>query len=220
MITPVPPEPGTELPGRMYVVTASVLSVRTGPGASFPIRSRLPYGADVGGSDPSEDRDGWRSISFAAVDGVIEGWGARSYLQAGGKPVIVPTWLKIATGEISSRPYAAARENPRIAEYLGVAADPPSVEDAVLWSSAFVNWCLAAAEIAGSPGSWEQWGRDAGQPQLGAVAVLRNRGLQHVGFYLGGRGAAFDLLGASGRTNAVGVQRFPASRLEALRWPR
>lgn len=58
------------------------------------------------------------------------------------------------------------------------------------WCSAFVNWCLLKAGYLGTRNaaaiSWDQskWGDVLDEPRYGAIAVIKQGGGHHVGFYV------------------------------------
>jgi uncharacterized protein (TIGR02594 family) len=140
-----------------------------------------------------------------------------------------PPWMRVALGEIDVRELPGRRHNPRILEYhrtTGLSAE----NDETSWCSAFVNWCLRQAGIAGTDSaaarSWLNWGDPLEQPRRGAIAVLwrvKPQGWQgHVGFldrigHIDGRGHVWLLGGNQG--DRVSIASFPLTRLLGYRWP-
>ena len=121
-------------------------------------------------------------------------------------------WLKEAWREFGETEHAGTRENPRILD------DPAE-------SAPFGAACLERAGVAPTRSllarSYLKWGASLLDPRVGAIAVLSrgsDPGKGHVGFWLGETDDDVILLGGNQR-NAVSVQRFPKSRLLALRWP-
>ncbi|MBJ6799769.1 peptidoglycan-binding protein [Geomonas sp. Red259] len=58
-------------------------------------------------------------------------------------------WLKIAAGEVGQKEFPRSPANPRIITYHS-ATSLRAISDEVAWCSAFVNWCLRQAGIAGT----------------------------------------------------------------------
>lgn len=136
----------------------------------------------------------------------------------------VPPWLAAALGEIGVSEIAGPESATRVIAYHA-ATTLKATDDAVPWCSAFVNWCMKQAGIAGSGSaaarSWLQWGERIDRPRLGGVAVLSrgtNPAQGHVGLVLDEHGGALYLLGGN-QGDRVGVQPFPSIRVLGYRWP-
>ena len=135
-----------------------------------------------------------------------------------------PPWYEIALRELDAR--VAERgdgEHPRILEYLATCADLEAGEwerDSTPWCSAFVNWCLARAGIAGTDSgwarSWTEWGEPVDPPRLGSVAVwARGRTSPqapvvtgHVSFLAQDLGDALLVLGGN-QNDSVSLKAYP-----------
>jgi uncharacterized protein (TIGR02594 family) len=134
-------------------------------------------------------------------------------------------WLNEAWRELGEAERAGARENPRIVAMFRDVGHPEVVRDETAWCAAFCGACLERAGIASTRSllarSYLKWGASLIAPRIGAIAVLTrgsDPGKGHVGFWLGETDDDVILLGGN-QKNAVSVQRFPKSRLLALRWP-
>lgn len=134
-------------------------------------------------------------------------------------------WLAQAWRELGQAEHAGTRENPRIVAMFREVGHPDVTRDEVAWCAAFCGACLERAGIASTRSllarSYLKWGASLIDPRVGAIAVLSrgtDPGQGHVGFWLGETDDDVILLGGN-QTNAVSVQRFPKSRLLALRWP-
>jgi uncharacterized protein (TIGR02594 family) len=130
-------------------------------------------------------------------------------------------WMPVARGEIGVK--ETPENNPRITEYFthtALGAQPETVP----WCSAFVNFCVTEAGVAGSGSalarSWLQWGRDAGDFVPGCIVVFA-RGTPpngHVGFYVGMDGARVQVLGGN-QHDAVNIASFSAGSVIGRRVP-
>ena len=114
------------------------------------------------------------------------------------------------------------RSNPRVNEYLRTVG---LSDDETPWCSAFVNWCMGQAGMAGTgrgnARSWLHWGTPIADCRLGAVAVFRrgqDRSRGHVAFYVGDAGGQLLVLGGN-QGNRVCVLGYDRGRLLGLRWP-
>ncbi|MGZ8286880.1 MAG: TIGR02594 family protein [Allosphingosinicella sp.] len=135
-----------------------------------------------------------------------------------------PPWHEIALRELdASVAERASGDHPRILEYLATCSDLEEGEwerDSTPWCSAFVNWCLARAGIAGTDSgwarSWAQWGEPIDPPRLGAVAVwARGRPSAdgrvvtgHVAFFVEDRGDSLLVLGGN-QSDRVCLKAYP-----------
>ena len=136
-----------------------------------------------------------------------------------------PPWLVIALAEQGVEEVEGPEANPRIVEYDS-ATTLKATSDEVAWCSAFANWCMAKAGIAGTGSagarSWLHWGVSC-EPRRGAVAVFRrgNSTWQgHVGFVVGvdSYQGTLQILGGN-QGDAVCVTTFSRQRLLGCRWP-
>lgn len=138
-----------------------------------------------------------------------------------------PPWFAVAAREedtVERKPGT----NPRIVEYLATckglsAADRAS--DETPWCSAFANWCLLIAGIAGTRSaaalSWAGWGREDGAPGPGSIVVWRRlEGRQgqlrqvggHVAFLVEDRGEGLYVLGGN-QSDSVCRKTYPRNGL-------
>lgn len=133
-------------------------------------------------------------------------------------------WLEVAAGEIGQKEIPRAASNPRILMYHS-ATSLRATSDEVAWCSAFVNWCLKTAGIAGTNSaaatSWLHWGEVSG-PRVGAIAVMRrNSGEHHVAFFLSETADYYELLGGN-QGDQVRISKYYKSLwvTEGYRWPK
>ncbi|SMF47999.1 TIGR02594 family protein [Tistlia consotensis] len=142
------------------------------------------------------------------------------------RPAGEAPWLEIARREMESaaRELPDERHNPRIIEYEQSTA-LRATDDETPWCSAFANWCLLQAGLAGSGSaaarSWLGWGEPLDEPRRGCIVVLsRGEPWQgHVGFLDQCDESRFHLLGAN-QGDRVSVRGFNRCRLLGLRWPK
>ena len=142
-----------------------------------------------------------------------------------------PFWLDAAFAERGVKEISGSGSNERIEEYLATGTSNPSlINDAVAWCAGFANWCLrrpSPYSLAGTKSlmakSFRNYGRPVSMvnPPRGAIAVFDrppNPESGHVGFFLRFVGNDVEIIGGN-QQDAVTVDRFPKSRLIALRWP-
>jgi uncharacterized protein (TIGR02594 family) len=137
-------------------------------------------------------------------------------------------WLAFAIKEKGQREIAGRiRHNPRILQYHATTT-PAASTDETPWCSAFVNWCLLQAGIAGTKSaaarSWVDWGK-ASAAIPGAITVLHDDKVRrgsgyHVGFLVQDAGSHYLLLGGN-QHDQVRTSKYPKRswRLVAHRWP-
>lgn len=142
-----------------------------------------------------------------------------------------PFWLVAALDEVGVKEISGSGSNDRVEEYLASATtDRALIDDAVAWCAGFANWCLrrpSPYSLAGTKSlmakSFRNYGRPISwnNPPRGAIAVFDrppNPASGHVGFFLRFVGDEVEIVGGN-QQDAVTVDRFPKSRLIALRWP-
>lgn len=123
-----------------------------------------------------------------------------------------PQWMTIARAE-EARGVAevpGTPDNPRILEYQKTAN--MQLDDETPWCSAFANWCVKQAGIAGTrkgnARSWRTWGQALDVPRVGAVVVFwrddPNSAKGHVAFYVRNDGTNIWVLGGN-QGNRVSV---------------
>lgn len=140
-------------------------------------------------------------------------------------------WMTIATNEKGQVEIPGRLHNPRIVEYHA-STSLQATSDETPWCSAFVNWCLKQAGVAGTnsaaAASWISWGR-AASSQYGSIIVIykpsaANSSLtssgNHVGFLIEETTTHYKILGGN-QSNQVKESRFPKSswQRKAMRWP-
>jgi uncharacterized protein (TIGR02594 family) len=136
----------------------------------------------------------------------------------------IPPWLIVALDEIGVIETPGPADTPRILQYHS-ATSLRATHDEVAWCSAFTNWCMREASIAGTNSaaarSWLTWGRGVKPPELGDVVVLSrgdNPAQGHVGFFIDHYGGMVQLL--SGNVgNRVNVAWFKEANVLAYRRP-
>jgi len=138
--------------------------------------------------------------------------------------------MDIARAEIGVRDIPGPKYNPRVEEYLN-STGLDTNSDETSWCSAFVNWCVTKAGLAGTNNatarSWLKWGRPLVDPVPGCVVVLWREHPDswkgHVGFFDGMDHGRIRLLGGNQGGGVdwdeVCFALFPADRLLAYRAP-
>jgi uncharacterized protein (TIGR02594 family) len=136
-------------------------------------------------------------------------------------------WMPIAEREIGVKEVPGPGDNPRIVEYLKstLMGKPDNENDETPWCSAFLNWCIEQAGLAGTNSAWARswlnWGReqDYRDEWKGCICVLsRGPYFGHVGFLVAYDANRVKLLGGN-QGNAVGHAWFPMERVLAYRVP-
>lgn len=208
------------------VVTASALRLREKPEVTALALSSVPRGTtvDVLGVTP----DGfWTQVKA----GRRVGWMASKYLVAEDHPLVPKSpreefpWMAIASGELGVSEKAGPGSSVRVVEYLASTNLHAALakDDSTPWCSAFVNWCVEKAGLAGTDSaaarSWLGWGREVLVPRRGCVVVLSrgNKG-GHVGFFVRRTGSTLEVLGGN-QDNAVRVAGYDITRLIGYRVP-
>lgn len=134
-----------------------------------------------------------------------------------------PLWLSIALAEDGVREIPGARDNARILEYLRTTGS--SLHDETPWCSAFVQWCLGRAGVAGTgeanARSWLGWGQ-ATLPVLGCIVVFSRDEAGpkagHVGFYVAQSDDHVLTFGGN-QHNRVRLEPRDRGRVLGYRWP-
>lgn len=140
-----------------------------------------------------------------------------------------PLWLSHARGEIGTKEFPGAPDNPSIIKYWNDAglANVADGQDEVPWCAAFVGSMLKRANQQGSgkanARSYETWGRKLNSPVLGCVVVFSRPPTAwqgHVGFYIGTDRAKrlVQVIGGN-QSDAVSVASFSLDRVLGYRWP-
>ncbi|MEL6265309.1 MAG: LysM peptidoglycan-binding domain-containing protein [Pseudomonadota bacterium] len=153
--------------------------------------------------------------------GTLPGIHARTATAA--DPSDLPLWYKIARREVGVAEIPGASHAPRVLEYLATCERLPlnmRGRDETAWCSAFVNWCVEQAGLAGTNSAWarswldEGWGtaEDSDAPRVGAIAVFRrfNAGTDggHVAFFERDLGTKIEILGGN-QSNKVKTSTYP-----------
>ena len=116
----------------------------------------------------------------------------------------------------------AVRSNPMITQFFA-ATDygGGGLNDQVPWCAAFMNWCLWRAQYkrsnSASSGSFRCFGTAGHPPQVGDIAVFKNRGQDalcsghgHVAFWLSQSVTDVSVLGGN-QGNKIKISNYPAS---------
>jgi uncharacterized protein (TIGR02594 family) len=183
----------------------------------------------------------FQTAAGLTADGVVgvKTWKALGLEEGAALASADPPWLEIARGEIGvAESPGTQQNNPRIVRYLRTTTNisrAAQEEDETPWCSAFVNWCLGQAGIAGTnhalAKSWLTWGYWLPVPVPGAITVIRNSSGTtdpatgsstgfHVGFYLRGEDHWIRLLGGN-QGNRVKESSFHLGSymVQGCRWP-
>lgn len=210
---------------RKAVVQASALRLRDKPEVAALQLSSVPRGTvvDVLGVTPD-------SLWTQVKAGRRIGWMSSKYLVAEDHPLVPKSpreefpWMPIASAELGVAETLGPGSNPRVVEYLASTNLHAALaqDDSTPWCSAFVNWCVEKAGLAGTDSaaaqSWLGWGREIQMPRRGCIAVFtRGKTGGHVGFYIR-RTAFIEVLGGN-QTNRVCVAGYDPARLLGYRVP-
>jgi uncharacterized protein (TIGR02594 family) len=124
-------------------------------------------------------------------------------------------------GELYSAEWAV-RSNPLITQFFAATDySGGAINDQVPWCAAFMNWCLWRAQYkrtnSASSGSFRCFGAPANPPQVGDIAVFKNRGQDkpysgsgHVAFWLSQSATDVSILGGN-QGNRIKVSTYPAN---------
>jgi uncharacterized protein (TIGR02594 family) len=137
-------------------------------------------------------------------------------------------WLEWAFLALGEHRIPGAAHNPTVVDFLRVVGHGEA-GDETSWCSAFANWCMLQAGIAGSgranARSWLEWGNfSLSTPVVGCITVLwreqPNNWRGHVGFFVGETTSQLMILGGN-QTNAsrVTISPYSKDRLLGYRWP-
>jgi len=149
-----------------------------------------------------------------------------------------PAWIRIARGEMGQHSATGEAHNPRIMNYIRTCTNlletekqrqyvERNGEHGVEWCSAFVNWCLEQAGIAGTDNalaaSWADWGTKLTGPRQGAIVCFswnHNSHIDHVAF-CDSVGSDYKMLGGNqtGNGGQVSSVRFSTGAAKHYRWP-
>src|SRR5262245_50962499 len=149
-----------------------------------------------------------------------------------------PKWIEIARGEIGQHEIAGKEHNPRIMEFIRTCTNIQQTEaqrkyveregeEGVEWCSAFVNWCLKQAGIAGTDNalaaSWANWGTKLTAPRQGAIVCFSWTGTSHIDHvaFCDEVDGNFKCLGGnqSGYGGQVSSVNFSKPAAKHYRWP-
>jgi uncharacterized protein (TIGR02594 family) len=176
-------------------------------------------------------------------DGVV---GPKTWAALGQKPVptvvagpmvsaAAPEWMQVAAAELGVHENSLpGQHTQRIVEYHKTTT-LKATTDETPWCSSFVNWVLMKAGVAGTNSaaakSWLTWGRPIDPPRLGAVTVIKRKGMTqdqatgsasgfHVGFYVSSTASQVELLGGN-QGNQVSRRGFSMTKydIRGHRWP-
>ncbi len=140
------------------------------------------------------------------------------------RDILYPSWIKYAMKELGVKERRGKRaSNPRVEQYHD-AVGLPWAKDDVPWCGAFVGFCMLKAgykipKDAARALSWRRWGKSAGKPVFGAIAVKKRKGGGHVTFVVGQKGDILYCLGGN-QHDEVCVSRYKKSVFIDFRIPK
>jgi len=138
-----------------------------------------------------------------------------------------PPWLLLAMKQLGCREIVKDSLNPVVRAFFEFTTFPPKlVNKKTAWCSAFACTMLEKAGYrsphSAAAKSFLVFGREIVKPRRGAILVFTRGAADaatgHVGFYVGETAEELLVLGGN-QGNCVSVQRYPKSRLMAVRWP-
>jgi uncharacterized protein (TIGR02594 family) len=203
-----------------YRVTATALTVRKAPKQTAAALGYLAMNEIV--AEVDDPLNGyWRHVHRS--DG-LDGFASHKYLM----PVsaVAPgdrfPWMPIARGELGVSRFSGTPDNPRIVEYLrSTTLDHASAsQDETFWCSAFTNWCVEKAGLAGTDSAWARnwlkWGKKLTEPVEGCIVVYSRGDGGHVGFFISQTSTTIQTLGGN-QGDAVTIAGQERSRLLGFR---
>jgi len=129
------------------------------------------------------------------------------------KTIDYPVWLDLAYKELGVHEIPGKRHNKRILQYHAVSGGFST--DEIPWCASFVNFIMLKAGYKGpkwpaAAKSWLKFGKSAGRPVLGAIAVKSRKGGGHVCFVVG-RDKSGDYLYCLGgnQSDSVCIKKYP-----------
>lgn len=133
-----------------------------------------------------------------------------------------PTWLVHARKHIGLKEVPGPNSNPTILSWLK-SLKAWWAEDATPWCGTFVAHCMQEAaqplpKYWYRAKDWLNWGRDAQQPLVGAVAVLGRTGGGHV-FFVTKQNETYVWGVGGNQSDGVNEAKFLRSRVLGYRWP-
>ncbi|QYE34314.1 TIGR02594 family protein [Polymorphobacter sp. PAMC 29334] len=143
-----------------------------------------------------------------------------------------PAWYQVALAEFEAHKtvFGTADGNQRIHEYFQATSYHPGIGTHEAWCSAFVNWCMKQAGIAGtnlaSAASWRDWGVALAKPRHGCVMVIHWAGRtsgsgNHVTFFDSQAGNTTNYFGGNqGKRHQISHARAGAGAFASVhyRW--
>lgn len=137
--------------------------------------------------------------------------------------LLTPPWLLIAKLELGVSEIPGRENNQRILQYQQSTSLHAS-DDETPWCSAFINFCMKAANIPGTMNaaakSWLTWGKGMIVPAYGCITVIK-RGKEswmgHVGILIESDEKTIKLLGGN-QGDKVSIATFDKSTVMAYRW--
>lgn len=208
---------------KVFQVIADRLNLRAEPRLTGSILQTLQKGEEL--TFLSASGDGyWFKVE---TNDDVTGWVSQKYLRATAhqellKPDEEFPWMTFAFAELGTKEFNGDADNPRIVQYLNTTSLSRSVaaQDETPWCSAFVNWCVESAGIAGTDSAWARnwlhWGKPLSSPRRGCIVVFSRNQAGHVGFYLGKQGKNLKVLGGN-QGDAVTIASYPAERVLGYR---
>jgi uncharacterized protein (TIGR02594 family) len=218
---------------RQGEVTASSLNVRENAGTQFKtVGDSLSRGKIV---NIYEEKNGWYRIGnkrwvsgkYVYIASQVQQNSQKAEFSEPNadqknKSTVKPNWLSIAEGEIGIKEIKGNKHNRKILEYHQTTGK--FSDDETPWCSSFVNWVMEKAGYKGTGSakalSWQNWGKDVGQPVYGSIAVFSwGGGKGHVGFVVGKSGNNISVLGGN-QKDQVNVSTFSTSKIVAYVVPK
>jgi uncharacterized protein (TIGR02594 family) len=130
------------------------------------------------------------------------------------EPLNQPIWLDYAYEELGVKEIPGPKSNPRVEQYHD-AAGGSNWKDDVPWCASFITFIMkkagySAPKWPAAAKSWLNFGKSAGRPVLGAIAVKSRKGGGHVCFVVG-RDKSGDYVYCLGgnQSDAVNIKKYP-----------
>jgi uncharacterized protein (TIGR02594 family) len=216
---------------KYYIVTASSLNIRSGPGTDYEAVGTVAHGEKI----ISPSTEGWEPILLE--DDTI-GWVSEKYLQeasaaepkppepvpgpapAGGDPA----WIVWAQKELGVKEVPGAGDNPEILSWFDLTSLPKEYwHDATAWCAVFVNAGFFLNGVKGLRSAraqdWLGFGRPSDPPEKGDVVVFQwDDGSHHVAYFLALEDDRVRVIGGN-QSNAVTETTYPVRNVSGFRRP-
>ena len=214
---------------KKYLVTASELNIREGPGINYKSLDIVKNGEKI----LSLDTEGWLPI---LLEDDTLGWASSRFLKeapaekpkpAGPIPSAPggePPWIVWAKNELGEKELPGAGDNPEIIKWFELTTLPKDMwHDATPWCAVFVNAGFFLNGVEGLRSArakdWLEFGEPVDPPETGDVVVFQwDDGGHHVAYFLEQDDDRVRVIGGN-QSNAVTIETFLSRHVAGFRRP-